>query len=338
MDPAQRSADEESVRGSSSSAAASSAPASGSAPASSSERGSSASGRGALQIGASGSSAEEEVVSSEERVSSEESASRLASSEERSSEASSRSSEGEHRAPAASTSSSDDEEDRRHDGDDEDHPRREGEEHDHLEDQQELLPPMAMIHNVEGQHRAERLHIEGQHRAEGQQKSGVSIPKTKKKEMTGLRLLRIPPVEFADQVRIVRIEPGTWAASETSLLPGDILVELNGMPVAFMERVLFLEALTRNMPGEEYQVFTFCRLMRPGVPRPDDRNVTILDHDFDYDRFVLGGSAGVGGRVEEDDIDDSTLWFSPDKDMRAQLILQANSKMQEMVGATMWSG
>ena len=55
-----------------------------------------------------------------------------------------------------------------------------------------------------------------------------------KRDLLGIHLAKIPPSVYADEIRIVKIEAGSWADAETSTKPGDILLELNGFVVFTM--------------------------------------------------------------------------------------------------------
>lgn len=56
---------------------------------------------------------------------------------------------------------------------------------------------------------------------------------------------------------------------------GDILMELNGRPVKFMERIQFLKVLTVRP-----LTLTFVRMLKKGVSKPDDPNVNIIAEDY----------------------------------------------------------
>lgn len=68
-----------------------------------------------------------------------------------------------------------------------------------------------------------------------------------KRNLLGIHLSKIPPSVYADEIRIVKVETESWTDSETSVKPGDILLELNGFVVFTMQRTSFARLLSQNM-------------------------------------------------------------------------------------------
>jgi len=120
----------------------------------------------------------------------------------------------------------------------------------------------------------------------------------------GFSLTALPPCEFASTIRVAEVVPDSWFALETDLLPGDVLLEIDEAPVAFMNSEIFFELILRGAAkeptiGDEVEKnlkgiikndlnndpptqFTFGRFVMPNgaTPRPQKGGAVILAEEF----------------------------------------------------------